>query len=73
MTLPVDPRIHNLFAGEFREFLENLESGIIVLSDSAPSSADDTGTAGTIVRDDDFIYICVATDTWKRIAIATWV
>jgi hypothetical protein len=39
---------------------------------SAPASATDTGTAGDIRYDADYIYICVATDTWKRVAISTW-
>lgn len=43
----------------------------LVLS-SAPASASDTGTAGQIAYDADYFYICVATDTWKRVAIATW-
>ena len=37
-----------------------------------PSSASDTGTTGTIAYDADYIYVCTATDTWKRTAIATW-
>jgi hypothetical protein len=37
-----------------------------------PASASATGTAGTIVWDANFIYVCVATDTWKRVAISTW-
>lgn len=37
-----------------------------------PSSASDTGTAGDICWDADFIYVCIATDTWKRSAISTW-
>lgn len=37
-----------------------------------PSSAADTGTAGDICWDANYIYVCVATDTWKRVAIATW-
>ena len=43
-----------------------------VTSPTVPSSASDTGTAGTIAWDADFIYICTATDTWRRVAIATW-
>lgn len=39
---------------------------------TVPSSASDTGTAGNIAYDADYIYICTATDTWKRVAIATW-
>lgn len=39
---------------------------------TAPSSASDTGTLGQIRIDADYIYVCTATDTWKRVAIATW-
>lgn len=37
-----------------------------------PSSAADTGTTGQIAWDTGFVYICTATNTWKRVAIATW-
>lgn len=39
---------------------------------TAPSSAADTGTAGEIRITADYIYICTATNTWKRVAISTW-
>lgn len=39
---------------------------------NTPASASATGVAGTICWDADYIYICVATDIWKRVAIATW-
>lgn len=39
---------------------------------STPANASATGTAGTILWDSGFIYICVAANTWKRVAIATW-
>lgn len=39
---------------------------------STPASAAATGTTGTIAWDASFIYVCVATNTWKRVAIATW-
>jgi hypothetical protein len=42
------------------------------LQGTAPASAAATGTAGDIRYDADYIYICTATDTWKRVAIATW-
>lgn len=41
-------------------------------SASAPASASATGTAGQIAYDSGFLYICTATNTWKRVAIATW-
>lgn len=37
-----------------------------------PSSASDTGNAGDICWDSNYVYVCVATNTWKRTAIATW-
>lgn len=39
---------------------------------TAPANASDTGTTGEIRIDANHIYICVATNTWKRVAIATW-
>jgi hypothetical protein len=37
-----------------------------------PASATATGSAGVIRWDANYIYVCTATDTWKRVAIATW-
>lgn len=37
-----------------------------------PSSASDTGNQGDIAWDSNYIYVCVATDTWKRAALASW-
>lgn len=44
----------------------------LVLPTTTPASAAAAGTAGTITWDSGFIYICTATNTWKRVAIATW-
>lgn len=41
-------------------------------SASAPATASSTGTAGDIAYDSGFLYVCTATNTWKRVAIATW-
>jgi len=37
-----------------------------------PSSASDTGNQGDICWDSNYVYICVATNTWKRAALNTW-
>jgi carbonic anhydrase/acetyltransferase-like protein (isoleucine patch superfamily) len=37
-----------------------------------PASAAAAGNAGDICWDTDYIYVCTATDTWKRTAISTW-
>lgn len=47
-------------------------TGPLVVATSTPASAAAAGTAGTIAWDSNYIYICVATNTWKRVAIATW-
>lgn len=39
---------------------------------AAPSSAGDTGVAGDVRWASGFVYVCVATNTWQRAAIATW-
>ena len=39
---------------------------------ATPASASATGTVGTMSWDANYIYICTATNTWKRVAIATW-
>ena len=49
-------------------------SGDTVRIDNArtPATAGAAGNAGDICWDADYIYVCVATNTWKRVAIATW-
>lgn len=39
---------------------------------TAPSSATDTGTLGEVRITADYIYVCTATNTWVRTALATW-
>lgn len=39
---------------------------------SVPASASATGIAGQMAYESGFLYICVATNTWQRVAIATW-
>jgi len=47
-------------------------NGQLELQTKTPASASATGTVGEIAWDADYIYICTATDTWKRVGIATW-
>jgi hypothetical protein len=39
---------------------------------TSPASASASGTAGDIRYDSGFIYVCTATNTWVRAALATW-
>ena len=36
------------------------------------TNANDPGVKGDICWDSSYIYVCTATDTWKRVGIATW-
>jgi hypothetical protein len=38
----------------------------------APASKTATGTAGQLAYDANYLYICVATNTWRRSALAQW-
>lgn len=43
-----------------------------ISSTNVPTLATSTGTAGQITWDSNYIYVCVATDTWKRANLTTW-
>jgi hypothetical protein len=53
--------------------LIDINSDILRLRVSkTPTSATDTGNQGDFCWDANYFYICVANDTWKRIALASW-
>lgn len=39
---------------------------------AVPATAASTGIAGQVAYDANYIYVCIATDTWKRAALTTW-
>jgi hypothetical protein len=47
-------------------------SGSVAVLADPPSSANDTGTTGEIRVDDVYIYVCTATNTWKRVSVNSW-
>lgn len=52
--------------------LDTAGNSLRVRTASTPASATAAGDAGTITWDADYLYVCVATDTWKRAALSTW-
>jgi len=47
--------------------------GNITINDNyVPSANTDPGNAGQVSWDEDYIYICVADNTWKRANLAAW-
>lgn len=45
---------------------------LIIENLRTPTSAISVGYPGMICIDANYIYVCIAVDTWKRVAIATW-
>jgi hypothetical protein len=43
-----------------------------ILFTTAPATPTATGTTGTLILSGNHLYICVATDTWRRIELLTW-
>jgi hypothetical protein len=49
-----------------------MQGKMVVTNGNPPASSSAAGVVGQIAWDSSFIYICIATNTWKRVAIATW-
>lgn len=45
---------------------------LAVTSPVVPTANNSAGTAGTVAWDSGFIYVCVATNTWRRASISSW-
>jgi hypothetical protein len=45
---------------------------VVVPTERTITNANDPGVKGTICWDSSYVYVCIATDTWKRTPIATW-
>lgn len=51
-------------------YFDNKKVG--VLFTSAPPTSTSSGTAGDIAYDEQYFYLCVATNKWVRNALASW-
>lgn len=54
------------------KFSVNNNGAIQIGTDTPPATATSAGTKGQIAYDDNYIYICTATNTWKRTALSSW-
>lgn len=43
-----------------------------IAPDSTPASTHATGTVGSVVYDNQYIYVCIADDSWLRIELNAW-
>jgi hypothetical protein len=46
--------------------------GTLLVATHTPANAGASGVAGRITWDANYIYVCIDTNTWKRVAISTW-
>ncbi len=63
--------------GDWSVVPSNVKSALDALAASrmhstVPATAGAAGVQGQLASDASFLYVCVATNTWKRVAIATW-
>ena len=54
------------------EALDVNSDAIRIRTAQTPASASAAGNAGDICWDTNYVYVCVATNTWKRSALSTW-
>jgi hypothetical protein len=47
-------------------------SGVIIPNPTVPTTTGSAGTRGQISWDNDFMYVCVSGNSWKRSALTTW-
>lgn len=52
--------------------LDVIGDTIRLRNSKTPASASDTGNQGDLAWDSSYLYVCTATDTWKRASLATW-
>lgn len=66
----VDPTLKNkkITLSEFKNYLDTA----YVKKGNVPASSSSTGTTGQIATDSDYIYVCTATDQWKRVSLISW-
>lgn len=66
----------NLTGNAANQIPTNADLGNLAFRDVAtvqvPASATAVGKQGQIAQDGSYLYICTATNTWKRVAISTW-
>ena len=49
-----------------------VSNSVIISTSDAPATSSSNGVPGQIAWASGFIYVCVATNTWKRAALTTW-
>lgn len=58
--------------GKPTSYLEEIVYQLCYLESNPPASASAEGIKGTVTFDDDYLYVAIDTDTWKRVALSSW-
>lgn len=69
-TVPNAIRVYD--GTNWQSLVSNTGDSIQIGLSKTPSSSTDTGVPGEICWDADYIYVCIAINTWKRTALSTW-
>lgn len=66
-------------AEEFSRGQDNMDRALSSLVEpgvrrvaAAPASVTSSGEAGDCFYDESYLYLCVDTNTWRRVALSTW-
>lgn len=70
--IPFTSRLFNDGTGFYFEHRPSIPDTLRIRATRTPASASAAGTAGDFCYDGNYLYMCVATNTWKRAALATW-
>lgn len=57
--------------GQLEILTEKVDASFKIV-DKLPASASATGQPGEVCWDDEYFYVCVAVDTWKRTPLESW-
>lgn len=55
-----------------QSFVQIVGTTLNITDSRTPASASDTGIKGEICYDTNFVYVCTATNTWKRLSLSSW-
>jgi hypothetical protein len=69
-TLDVAGPVHSTGAGTFGGSVT--ATTLIETTSYTPPTSSSAGTTGQIAWDSSYVYVCIATNTWKRAALSTW-
>jgi len=71
-TRTVDIKFEGPKNGSYLTLFELIGGRPIFPNPTVPATAGSAGVAGEIAWDANYFYVCVATNTWKRVALSTW-